>query len=59
MAVAKADHQTAKFNSPPNFPAIRYVMGYMHAYITSRYRYMYMYMYEYNVHVAVSSSTVQ
>ena len=25
MAVAKADRQTAKFNSPPNFPAIRYI----------------------------------
>ena len=24
LAVAKVDHQTAKFNSPPNFPAIRY-----------------------------------
>ena len=24
LAVAKVDRQTAKFNSPPNFPAIRY-----------------------------------
>ena len=23
LAVAQAVHQTAKFNSPPNFPAIR------------------------------------
>ena len=27
MAVAKADRQTTKFNSPPNFPAIRYING--------------------------------
>ena len=26
LAVAKVDRQTAKFNSPPNFPAIRYMM---------------------------------
>ena len=24
LAVAKVEHQTAKFNSPPNFLAIRY-----------------------------------
>ena len=24
LAVAKVNHQTTKFNSPPNFPAIRY-----------------------------------
>ena len=24
LAVVKVDHQTAKFNSPPNFPAIQY-----------------------------------
>ena len=27
LAAAKADHQTAKFNSPPNFPA---TCSYMH-----------------------------
>ena len=27
LAVAKVDHQTAKFNSQPNFPAIRYEAG--------------------------------
>ena len=26
LAVAKTDHQTAKFNSLPNFPAIRYLV---------------------------------
>ena len=26
LAVAKVDRQTAKFNSPPKFPAIRYVL---------------------------------
>ena len=25
LVVAKLDHQTAKFNSPPNFPSIRYI----------------------------------
>ena len=25
LAVSRADRQTAKFNSPPNFPAIRYI----------------------------------
>ena len=27
LAVTKADHQTTKFNSPPNFSAIRYVLS--------------------------------
>ena len=26
LAVAKVDRQTTKFNSPPKFPAIRYVV---------------------------------
>ena len=26
LVVAKTDHQTAKFNSPPNFPAIQYTL---------------------------------
>ena len=26
LAVAKADHQITKFNSPPNFSAIRYII---------------------------------
>ena len=26
LAVAKADRQTAKFNSPPKFPAIQYIL---------------------------------
>ena len=26
LAVAKADRQIAKFNSPPNFPAIWYIL---------------------------------
>ena len=26
LAVAKVDRQTAKFNSSPNFPAIRYIL---------------------------------
>ena len=26
LAVAKVDRQTAKFNSPPNFPAIQYYL---------------------------------
>ena len=27
LAVVIIDRQTAKFNSPPNFPAIRYITG--------------------------------
>ena len=30
LAVAKIDHQTAKFNSPPNFPAVRYECDFIH-----------------------------
>ena len=33
LAVAKADCQTAKFNSPPNFPGIRYMYDLISAHI--------------------------
>ena len=43
LAVAKVDHQTAKFNFPPNFPAIQYftLHFWQRFHVTYHYTYIY------------------